>query len=164
VIIADTDHLWGIGGDRTWVWKSFLRGVNPIFMDPYNCSPDWPPQDDCNPNDPTWVSLRRSLGYTRIFAQRMNLVALTPSYSLASTGYCLANAVADDATYLVYAPEGGEFKVDLAATTHELQVEWFDPETGASQLNGTIMGGGVHSFTSPLPGDALLYLHEKSGH
>ena len=35
VIIIDTDHLWGLGGDRSWVWKSFLRGLNPIFMDPY---------------------------------------------------------------------------------------------------------------------------------
>ena len=35
VILTDTDHLWGIGGDVAWVWKSFLRGLNPIFMDPY---------------------------------------------------------------------------------------------------------------------------------
>ena len=36
VIITDTDHLWGIGGNSAWVWKSFLRGPNPIFMDPYD--------------------------------------------------------------------------------------------------------------------------------
>ena len=35
VILTDTDHLWGIGGDVPWVWKSFLRGLNPLFMDPY---------------------------------------------------------------------------------------------------------------------------------
>ena len=33
VILNDTDHLWGIGGDATWVWKSFTRGLNPIYMD-----------------------------------------------------------------------------------------------------------------------------------
>ena len=36
VILTDTDHLWGIGGNQAWVWKSFLRGLNPIFMDPYD--------------------------------------------------------------------------------------------------------------------------------
>jgi hypothetical protein len=36
VILTDTDHLWGIGGNVGWVWKSFLRGLNPIFMDPYD--------------------------------------------------------------------------------------------------------------------------------
>lgn len=33
VILADTDHLGGIWGTSQWVWKSFLRGLNPIFMD-----------------------------------------------------------------------------------------------------------------------------------
>ena len=33
VILIDTDHLWGGGGDIAWVWKSFARGHNPIFMD-----------------------------------------------------------------------------------------------------------------------------------
>lgn len=36
VILVDTDHLWGVGGSPAWVWKSFLRGHNPIFMDPYD--------------------------------------------------------------------------------------------------------------------------------
>ena len=35
VILSDTDHLWGMGGTQAWVWKSFLRGLNPLFMDPY---------------------------------------------------------------------------------------------------------------------------------
>src|SRR3954451_9951753 len=33
VVITDTDHIWGGGGDATWVWKSFTRGLNTIFMD-----------------------------------------------------------------------------------------------------------------------------------
>jgi len=37
VILNDTDHLWGHGGNPKWVWKSFTRGLNPIFMDPW-----WP--------------------------------------------------------------------------------------------------------------------------
>ena len=29
VIISDTDHLWGLGGSTTWVWKSFTARVEP---------------------------------------------------------------------------------------------------------------------------------------
>src|SRR5262249_5402260 len=28
VIISDTDHIRGVGGDSVWVWKSFARGLN----------------------------------------------------------------------------------------------------------------------------------------
>src|SRR5262249_28451095 len=35
VSLLDTDHIWGVGGGRDWVWKSLLRGHNPIWMDPY---------------------------------------------------------------------------------------------------------------------------------
>ena len=30
IVFTDTDHLWGHGGNHIWVWKSFLRGANPI--------------------------------------------------------------------------------------------------------------------------------------
>ena len=36
VSLLDTDHIWGVGGNAAWVWKSFCRGHNPIFMDPYD--------------------------------------------------------------------------------------------------------------------------------
>lgn len=36
VSLLDTDHIWGVGGNATWVWKSFVRGHNPLFMDPYD--------------------------------------------------------------------------------------------------------------------------------
>ena len=37
VSLLDTDHIWGVGGNhRRGSWKSFVRGHNPIFMDPYD--------------------------------------------------------------------------------------------------------------------------------
>jgi hypothetical protein len=56
VIINDTDHLWGEGGNQGWVWKSFVRGLNPIFMDSYN--------DSVYPNItnmPVWTRLKTAL-------------------------------------------------------------------------------------------------------
>ncbi len=31
VVLTDTDHLWGEGGNPGWVWKSFTRGLHPIW-------------------------------------------------------------------------------------------------------------------------------------
>jgi hypothetical protein len=55
VIIVDTDHLWGVGGDRAWVWKTFARGLNPIYIDPLD-DPRW------NSSRPIFESCRRAMG------------------------------------------------------------------------------------------------------
>jgi hypothetical protein len=34
IVIVDTDHLWGIGGDGTWVHKVFAAGHHLAYMDP----------------------------------------------------------------------------------------------------------------------------------
>jgi hypothetical protein len=158
VINVDTDHLWGIGGDREWFWKSFTRGLNPIFMDCYNayyCEGE-------NPNNPTWVSLRKNMGYGLAYANRMNLEAMIPHADLCSTGYCLANAVQTNAEYLIYLPNGGQVNVNLSSTPGELAVEWLNPENGKKILNNPVEGGGTQSFIAPFSGDAVLYLTNQS--
>jgi hypothetical protein len=165
VILADTDHLCGICGDRAWVWKSFTRGENPLFMDVYDgamplVEPPIPP----NPlNYKPWVGIRRSLGYTLTYANRMNLVAMIPRRDLASTStvYCLANSVTKGSEYLVYLPEGGSVTVDLSEAKGELAVEWLNPENGLVTTGITTTGGGNRTFIAPFDGDAVLYLKGK---
>jgi len=159
VIIADTDHLWGIGGDRQWVWKSFTRGINPTFMDQYDDSYKLSGGGYAtnNAND---VSLRQNLGYTVAYANRMNLAATTPRNDLASSGYCLANLTKGAAEYLVYLLNGGDVIVNLADATGDLTVEWFNPATGATTQDGSTTGGDNRSFSAPFAGDAVLYIHQ----
>jgi len=152
VILTDTDHLWGIGGNQAWVWKSFLRGLNPLFMDPYDGTVIG------NRFDKKWDPVRKSLGYTRRFAEQMNLVAMTPNNKLASTGYCLAHASASKGEYLVYAPDGGNITVDLSATPGKLKGEWFNPTKGTSADAGSIDGGATRELKAPFGGDAVLWL------
>jgi hypothetical protein len=156
VVVVDTDHLWGVGGDREWLWKSFTRGLNALYMDCYDpiyCE-GW------DPNDPTRLSVVVNMGYTLEYANRMNLVAMTPRPDLCSTEYCLANPVAVGAEYLVYLPEGGTETVDLSATPGELAVEWLDPSDGAITEGLTVTGGTIVPFTPPFGGDAVLYLSQ----
>ena len=167
VILADSDHLWGLGGSRSWVWKSFTRGLNPILMDPYEplygleTFPHWGPLN--RRDNPLWAPIRQNMGYTLLFARRMNLAAMTPKNELASTQYCLANPSAE---YLVYLPDRAPVAVDLSQASGPLAVEWFDPQTGKMPLASVVQGGAHRSFTSPLRADAVLYIfsHQPGGH
>jgi hypothetical protein len=171
VILADTDHLCGVCGEYQWVWKSFTRGENPLFMDPYDngfvrnstLATHFLPPDSVSDslNYKRWLDLRRNLGYTLTYANRMNLVAMRPQNNLASTGYCLANPNSDEAEYLIYSPTGNKFEVDLSQTLGELSVEWFNPKDGLVIDGITTTGGGVRSFIPPFKGDAVLYIHSK---
>lgn len=160
IILADTDHLCGVCGDRQWVWKSFTRGENPIFMDVYDGAFDLIIEQ--LPSAPLkyepWVIIRRNLGYALTYANRLNLAAMLPRPDLSSTGYCLANPAANKAEYLIYLPEGGSVTVDLSDVTEELSVEWLNPENGLVTTGMTTTGGGNRAFIAPFDGDAVLYI------
>jgi hypothetical protein len=66
VILLDTDHLWGIGGGADWVWKSFLAGHHPIYMDPLD-------------DDPEREQARRAMGVTLSLARRFDLAGMVPA-------------------------------------------------------------------------------------
>ncbi|HLF33899.1 MAG TPA: DUF6298 domain-containing protein [Cyclobacteriaceae bacterium] len=154
VIVNDTDHLWGLGGNVGWVWKSFLRGMNPLFMDPYDG------KVLMQSFDTDWSeSIRRNLGYTNDFANRLDLVNMVPSGELTTTRYCLANSGKE---YIVYFPSDTVATVDLTAVAGQLNAEWFDPVSGTSQSGGETQGGVIKQFTSPFnSGSAVLYLMLK---
>lgn len=160
VILYDTDHLCGICGTEAWVWKSFIRGLNPVFMDLYDFSGALVGSGaNYDPNDPGWIGVRRALGQARAYAVKMNLAAMTPRPDLASSGYCLAHAVASDAEYLVYLPKGGRVTVDLTAAAGTLAAEWFSPSAGTTMAGGTVDSGASRTLTAPLAGgDVVLYL------
>ncbi len=154
VILTDTDHLWGIGGNQQWVWKSFLRGHNPIFMDPYDGKVLSVTQDRI------WTEpLRKNMGYTLMFAQKMDLIHMTPAPDLASSTYCLANKGKE---YLIYIPEDQEVIIDLNGSPGIYITEWFDPNIGEFKAGEVVEGGGKLSMTSPFgASDAVLYLKLK---
>ena len=154
VVLADTDHLWGLGGNQGWVWKSFTRGCNPIFMDPYRGVVLG------KRFDPKWDPIRRSLGYTRRYARRMDLAAARPMPNVASTKYCLANA---GRQYVIYKPanEKASVRVKLPAGTYTY--EWFDPTRGRRAQRGEkSVTGASTEFPCPVQGDGVLFIERKT--
>jgi hypothetical protein len=150
VIVSDTDHLWGIGGNAAWVWKSFLRGLNPIFMDPYDGAVLSHGYDDqrCDP-------IRRAMGYALDWSRRVDLAAMTPRGELASTKYCLANPGVE---YLVYCPAGGK-TISVTLPAGQFAVLWFDASQGQEREESPVAhAGDERKFAVPIAGDALLHL------
>lgn len=173
IILNDTDHLWGHGGHWRWAWKSFTRGHHVLFMDPW-----WRLYLDSKPEETGWVftggitkdqpdypdfePLRRTMGDTLRYSQRIDMARSLPAGELSSTGYCLADA---GASYVVYAPEGGRVTVDLrAAAGRRFSVEWFIPVTSRTFPTQLVAPGGDYFVTeAPFHGDAVLFLQAIPG-
>jgi hypothetical protein len=185
VNVNDSDHTYfGMWNDtaqtnRNYVWENFTGGNSVVFMDPYLIysglpGSSWGSRNLCGGQsngvcttvDTRWNNLRDNLGYTLTYANKMDLAKMTAHASLSSTGYCLAQTPGIGAEYLVYAPNGGSFTVDLRAmvSSRTLNVEWFDPGTGTTTSGGTVSAGSVQSFSPPFSGDAVLYLVDSAGH
>ena len=155
VSLSDTDHLCGICGDVSWVWKTLVRGHNVLLMDGYDNSPG---VSDAayHPDDPKWEAIRRNMGYARSYAMRMDMAHALPRGDLASSNYCLAVVGSE---YLVLVPTGGSVSVDLSGASGTRTVEWFNPSNGETASGGTVTGGHSVSLSPPFSGIAVVYIH-----
>jgi hypothetical protein len=151
VILADHDHFGGSGGDVPWVWKSFMRGLNPLYMDPYG-------YDSVNMTPPN-EAVRVALGCTLRYARSVNLATMLPRGDLTSTGYAL---VAPGDEYLVYQPSkkevSEELSVDLRDTVGPFSVQWSHPEGSSVIIGDPVVGGRTAMFQSPFSDGAILHL------
>lgn len=181
VNINDSDHSYfGMWNDtpqknRNYAWENFAHGSQVLFMDPYLVHYPRQNRNLCRgvvngigtAPDPRWDNFRDNLGYLLRYSRKLNLARVSPLGSLASTGFCLAQTPPAGAEYLVYAPSGGPFTVDLSAmpASRRLAVEWFDPATGKAITEAPLAAGSpAQPFTPPFTGDAVLYLVDTAGH
>ncbi|HKR09473.1 MAG TPA: Ig-like domain-containing protein [Gemmatimonadaceae bacterium] len=156
VIIADTDHMCGICGNVSWVWRAFTRGQNPILMDGYDGTAVGVGANGFNAADPKWEAIRKNLGYARSYAVRMNMAAAVPRGDLASSGYCLAVVGSE---YLIFLPNAST-TINLAGVSGTRTVEWFNPASGQAVAGGTVNGGSTVTIRPPFSGIAVAYIHQ----
>jgi hypothetical protein len=162
VILNDTDHSYGWtslksdgpAAQRAWAWETLCIGASPLFMDPY--LEVWANRN--NPSggrpDSSWNAIRDALGYTRVYAERLDLERTVPSTTLCSTGYCL---VEPGRQYLVYQPDPGSFTLTVLAGSYRF--EWFNPAKGSVVQSGMMtLPAEQHTFAPPFTGDAVLLL------
>ena len=159
VILSDTDHLCGTCGSINWVWQSFTRGENPVFMDGYDGAAMGVGAGDYDRDDPRWEEIRLNLGYARALAERVPLAAMVPRPDLASTGFCLAATSIPHPVYVVYLQGSRPVMVDLSANDGSFQVAWLDPASGLLTESGAVRGGATRTLAPPSAGPMILFLH-----
>lgn len=194
LVINDSDHsyFWkaftnsdGTLQDqnmRTYLWENLTNGAaGVILMDPWVVNYPGPPvRNACSgvvntictgATDPKFEPFRNAMGFLNAFVNgnTLDLAKMTPQTALASTGFCIADNIAVGSEFIVYAPAGGTFTVNLSAqNTRLMNFRWIDPSTGAVASSGqfTATSSTTQSFTTPggITGDAVLYLVDAAGH
>jgi len=153
VIIADTDHLGGASfGDSGWVWRSFFRGLNVLYMDNY-VAPDsvgLPPTREA-------AEIRAGIGLTRLLADQVDIGKFAPNSEIASTGFALQSSDA----LLVYVPSAAFFTLDLRSLGQTYLVEWFDIQSGSITTGAGVRGGAVVTLRAPDTQGSVLYLRNS---
>jgi hypothetical protein len=181
VTVNDSDHsyweMWNQTAlqNRNYAWENFMNGNQVLFMDPYllfyprqgrNLCVS-PTHAICSQPDTRWEDFRNNLGFILRYSRKVNLANLVPRGDLSSTGFCLARTPEAGAEYLVYAPSGGPFTVNLSAIpgSRTLAVEWFNPSSGSVIAGKPVPAGSAsQSFNPPFSQDAVLYLADTKGH
>lgn len=157
IVLNDTDHLWGEGGNPRWVWKTFTRGHHPLFMDRIaeltGRIVAWAGQK--GEDIPGADAIRKAMGVTRKVASQISLAEALPLPELASTRYCLA---VPGKQYVVYLPEGGEVNIDLSGAKGVFKVQWIHPIEGSVQPAQPVEGGAQRSLRAPFEGHAVVIL------
>jgi hypothetical protein len=174
IIFNDTDHLCGVCGDASWVWKSFTRGLNPIFMDPMD--------------DFRWEPARLAMGQTLRLARNVNLAEMEGRPDLCSTSYCLANPGREYIAYVPPQPHAVEsiigrmssrirprlrrllrtrnifhraIEIDLSDAYGVFKVACRTPRGGTLLSHTTTTGGGRRLLHAPFNGDVVVHLSQQ---
>ncbi|WP_404423336.1 DUF6298 domain-containing protein [Nibricoccus sp. IMCC34717] len=168
VVILDTDHLWGHGGTFDWAWKSFCRGHNPIFMDPWQHLPGKLDRDKVpwmflkggiskdTRDFPDWDPLRANLGYIQKLAARCDLARMRPVDTLTTSPWTLANPAVE---YVVYLPTGGDVTLNMDGATGQFEIEWFLPTQNRwIQTAEKLDAKNFVVLEAPFTGPAVLHL------
>ena len=143
VLINDTDHVYGIGGNAAWAWRTFSRGLNPIYMD------SWANQViDASGSGHPIQNFRDNLGYIRSLANLADLISTVPQNggtSPCQTGYCLYGGE----QYICYQPNSGNFNLDLTSESGTFNIRKVNLANGSIDTAQTVTGGAVRSITQP---------------
>lgn len=144
IVIADTDHYFGIGGSADWAWKLFCNGAGGIaYMDSY----DNLFIDGSGSGHPL-QNLRDNLGYILDMAVLASLLSMIPQGgggSPCQTGYCLYGG----SQYICYQPSNGNFTLDLSGETGTFNIRKVRLSNGDIDTAQTTTGGASRTITQP---------------
>lgn len=145
IVVLDTDHLFGIGGDARWVWRAFLAGYHPIYMDPLD-------------DDRVRRSARRALGQVVALSRSLPLAAMAPERQAGTTGCALVSRRAGAEELVAMAPTEADLRLDLRWLAGELEAHWGDLESGAMVDGAPVRAGRKLVLRPPAGAGPVLRL------
>ncbi len=158
VSVVDSDHTFGIGGDANWVWQQFISGQGGVLvMDDMKGTGLGGVFDLGGSHQAGETSERFALKEISQVLQHVDVTTMKPRDYLTSTGFALADPARGE--YVVLAPSGGSFTVDLGGVSGKtLEARWVNVGTGKLSDPFSVKGGNSSErFNSPT-GDAVLVL------
>ena len=154
VVIVDTDHVFGEGGNADWVWQQFLAGNNTAYMEGLNGTGIPGADNVFIPDQPSGqLGMTETAGY----AARLNLMYAVPSSSSCSNHACMINP-----GHQFIAQTQGSITLDLtSAGGKTLQVEWLDINAGSVLGVASVTGGSsAQVFSPPSNNSLILFVHD----
>jgi hypothetical protein len=162
VSIVDTDHLWGHGGmSVSTPWEMFTRGHGGYMQMDTLTGTGIPGVSGTFRVDDGGAGERggrEGIRQTMLVSRMIDLNGMREAGRLSSTGFAIADPA--DGEFVVYAPRGGSFTLDLSGARGQLQVFWVDVDSGAVARADAVAAGAAHTFHSPY-GHAALVLTDR---
>lgn len=93
--------------------------------------------------------------------QNVGFVDMSPHNELVDKGYALVNKGVE---YLIFNPQGGSTRVDLAHLKGTANFKWYDPKTGQYSTESITLGGQAITFDPPFSADVVLYITKTGIH
>jgi len=139
---------------QTW---AFLMGGGSLLIRYLSYPGQQDPDSYIAPADsaitlPLYEFIRENLADCLYQSRPLDLVLDHPERN-----WCLAWK---DKLYLIYALNGGSFRLDLTRANGTFKAKWLDPRTGILQAvnDGNIKAGNIVTFTAPNQNDWALWL------
>jgi hypothetical protein len=87
--------------------------------------------------------------------RKIGFANMKPQGDLSSTGICMAD---EGAEYVIYAPDGGRFTIDITKAHGTLRANWYNPRNGKFSSGMEFDGGKIQTFIAPDSNDWVLYI------
>lgn len=144
ISLLDTDHIFGEGGDYLWMWKAFMRGHNPLWMDGI---------DNAFSTSGTALRAKLQCGAIRRMSTKINLDTVVPD----GTAYMLSGA----GEWLILSPTGASLSV--AITPGVYAYEWLMLDSHEIVEKGSIIATGTTTFFPPRAVPCVLLVQSAVG-
>jgi dienelactone hydrolase len=157
-------QIHGTDKCRGATWRIFTAGGSGLAAGFCGTTMGMDKADIYNDNKQRFAQFRvADSGHVRQLQHLYNFVTMRTDFSdmnpaqglINAPNLCLANPGME---FIVYAPDGGEFKLDLTTARGSFSVGWLNPRTGAYEGRAWIQGGAKRTFSSPNENDWVLHV------